>query len=98
MGSYGAELRRLEFRSAPSRLTGLGAPSGPHGIDDYDSMPSIPRLGYRIPVSVPSYPSGEGVASRTTVPSMEEHVHSSEEYYGYTEDERRRSNSQGIVR
>jgi hypothetical protein len=98
MGCYGAEVRRLEFRSAPSPLTGLGAPSGPHGIDDYDSMPSIPRLAYRIPVSVPSYPSAEGVVSRTTVPSMGEHVHSSDEYYGYTGDELRRPNSQGTVR
>jgi hypothetical protein len=92
MGCFVAEVRRLEFRSTPSPLTELGAPSGPHGIDDYDSMPSIPRLGYRVPVSMPSYPCGESVASRTTVPSMGEHVHSSDEYYGYTGDERRRPN------
>jgi hypothetical protein len=98
MGCYGAEVRRLEFRSAPYPLTGLGAPSGPHGIDDYDSMPSVPRLGYRIPVSVPSYPIGKGVASGTTVPSIGEHFQCIDEYYGYTGDERRRPYSQGTIR
>jgi hypothetical protein len=95
---YGAGVRRLEFRSAPSPLTGLGAPTGPQDVDGYVSMPSVPRLGYRIPASVPLYPTGEVVASRNTAPSMGEQIHSSDEYYGYPWEERRRSNPQSIIR
>jgi hypothetical protein len=76
---YGAGVRRLEFQSAPSQLTGLGAPTGPQDADGYVSMPSVPRLGYRMPAYVPLYPTGEGMASQNTAPSMGEKIHSSYE-------------------
>jgi hypothetical protein len=93
----GAGVRRLEFRSAPSPLTGLGAPTGPQDIDGYVSMPSVPRFGNRMPASVPWYFTGEGVAYRNTAPPMGEQTHYSDEYYGYTWEELRRSNPQGII-
>jgi hypothetical protein len=58
MGSYGAGFRRLELRSAPSPLTGLKVPTGPQDVDGYIYVSSVPRLEYRMPASVPLYPTG----------------------------------------
>jgi hypothetical protein len=58
ISSYGVGVRGLEVRYAPSPLQELGAPTGPQDVDGYVAMPSVPRLGYRMPASVLLYPRG----------------------------------------
>jgi hypothetical protein len=58
----------------------------------------VSSLGYRIPRSVPLYTYGENADSRNAILSVGERVYSSEDYYGYTCEETRRSNLQITIR
>ena len=95
---YRDTVPRLEYRSAHAPPTGSGGPSGLRDFAGYGPTPFGSSLGYRIPRSVPLYPNGEGAASRNTIPSVGERLCSSDDYYGYTWEETRRSNLQGTIR
>jgi hypothetical protein len=97
-GGFADTTRRLEYHASPAPTTEQGEPFGSQALGRYVTSSPVPSVGYQVPESMPLDSRGEGVASRNTIPSVGVRIHSSDEYYGYTWEERRRWNSQSTIR